>query len=77
MGKTMLINLPKELEERLIYLAQNTKQTPAFYIQEALEEFLDSHEEYLSSSFNKNLIEKDELKKKLKEQRSRMLKPPQ
>lgn len=66
------LRLPEVIENRLNYLAHETKRSKSFYIREAIQEYLEEHEDYLlaSASYEEYLksgkkgISLDELKKK-------------
>lgn len=41
------LRLPETLETRLNHLAHETKRSKSFYIRQAIQEFLEEHEDYL------------------------------
>jgi RHH-type rel operon transcriptional repressor/antitoxin RelB len=66
------LRLPEELDTRLNHLAHETKRSKSFYIREAIQEYLQEHEDYLlaTASYEEYLksgkkgISLDEIKKK-------------
>ena len=66
------LRLPEGLEKRLNHLAHETRRSKSFYIREAIQEYLEEHEDYLlaSASYEEYLksgkkgISLDEMKKK-------------
>jgi RHH-type transcriptional regulator, rel operon repressor / antitoxin RelB len=66
------LRLPERLEKRLDHLAHETKRSKSFYIREAIQEYLEEHENYLLASASyedylksgKKGISLNELKKK-------------
>lgn len=42
----LALRLPKELEQRLVVLAQKTGRTKSYYAKKAIEEFLEDREDY-------------------------------
>ena len=45
----LALRLPKDLEQRLEALARRTGRTKSYYAREAISEYLDEQEDYLSS----------------------------
>jgi RHH-type transcriptional regulator, rel operon repressor / antitoxin RelB len=41
------LRLPEELDDRLNHLVHETKRSKSFYIREAIQEYLEEHEDYL------------------------------
>lgn len=41
------LRLPEGLENRLNHLAHETRRSKSFYIREAIQEYLEEHEDYL------------------------------
>jgi RHH-type transcriptional regulator, rel operon repressor / antitoxin RelB len=68
------LRVPQTLETRLNHLAHETKRSKSFYIRQAIEEFLEEHEDYLlaSASYEEYLrhgkkgISLEKIKKKYK-----------
>ncbi len=66
------LRLPEGLEKRLNHLAHETRRSKSFYIREAIQEYLEKHEDYLLATASyeeyvksgKKGIPLDELKKK-------------
>lgn len=66
------LRLPEGLEKRLNHLVHETKRTKSFYIREAIQEYLEEHEDALLASASyeayiksgKKGISLDDLKKK-------------
>lgn len=66
------LRLPEGLEHRLNFLAHETKRSKSFYIREALEEYLEEHEDALLAAASyedyvkngKRGISLDEVRKK-------------
>lgn len=44
------LRLPEELDNRLNHLVHQTKRSKSFYIREAIQEYLEGHEDYLLAS---------------------------
>jgi RHH-type rel operon transcriptional repressor/antitoxin RelB len=43
----LAVRLPENLEQRLIVLAEKTGRSKSYYIRHAIQEFLDTEEDYL------------------------------
>lgn len=43
----LAVRLPENLEQRLSELAANTHRPKSYYVKQALQDFLDDHEEHL------------------------------
>lgn len=43
----LAVRLPEKLEERLADLSDQTHRSKSYYVKQALEDFLDEHEEHL------------------------------
>lgn len=52
------VRIPEELQKRLETLVENTKRSRSFYLREALEEYLDEHEDLLNALAVKERIQK-------------------
>jgi RHH-type rel operon transcriptional repressor/antitoxin RelB len=66
------LRLPEQIEQRLNHLAHETRRSKSFYIREAIQEYLEEHEDYLLAAASyedylksgKKGISLEELKKK-------------
>lgn len=43
----LAVRLPEKLDERLAELAKQTHRSKSYYVKQAIQDYLDDHEEYL------------------------------
>lgn len=58
----MTIRLPEEMEKRLSQLAKQTHRSKSYYVKRAIQEFLETQEDYLMTVAAMEQLEKGEEK---------------